>query len=186
MFIACLIYSACNDLSNASGLVVPRLTQSSYETVHDVIYETHLPTIIAQNVLTNFTTTSDGVATWRSTTDELLSVIQSLLSHICPAAVVLVESMENVAISLSTVLPNILILSDDATVDVMTLQYNNNDSLVNDIASTLINVGAMINLSAVTNVKCAHNRSQSGIVLILNSPVHDMDAILTMVSFIFN
>ena len=169
-------------MSNASGLVVSKLTQLIHEKIQDVIYNTHLPTIVAQNTLVNVTTSND-IVIWRSTATELLNVIQSLLAHVCPAVVVLVESTENVAISLSPVLPNKLVLSDNATVDVIIIQYNASDNLTDKIENAKISAGLVVNASSKINTSCAQKQSQMGSVFILNSPVYDANSILTMVSW---
>jgi len=109
----------------------------------------------------------------------LLNVIQSLIEYICPAIVVLVESTENVEISLSTVLPNKLILSNNVTVDIMIIQYSSNDNLVDNIESAIVSVNTTISAGA----RCVEPpQDQSGIIFILNSPVYDATTILTMVS----
>jgi len=151
----------------------------SYERVQDIIYATHLPTIVAQNTLKNVIG-FDGIVTWRNTAVELLNVIQSLLEHICPAMVVLVESTENVTISLSTVLPNELTLTGDVKVNVKIVQYSNHDNLTNKIKNIVTNASSMINPSSTINARCVQNQFQ--FVFILNSPVYDVHTILTMVS----
>ena len=175
------IYSVCDILSNANGLIVPKLTQLSYETVQDITYNTDFPTVMAQNTLIN-TTALDDLIIWRSTASELLSVIRSMVVGICPAVVVLVESTENVPFSLTSVLPNPLLLSNDATVDIMIVRYNSSDNFTSEIESAIINAGAMINASDMNNAACSSDQFQSGITLVLNSPVYDADAILTTVS----
>ena len=66
---------ACQILSNSSGLVVPKLTTKLvYERIQDIIYNTHLPTIVAQNNLINVSASNDLVI-WRNTASELLNVI---------------------------------------------------------------------------------------------------------------
>ena len=167
-------------MSNTSGLIVPKLTQLSYETVHDIIYNTHLPTVVAQNTLINISASNDLVI-WRSTASELLNVIRSTMVRICPAVVVLVESTENVPFSLSSVLPNSLVLSDYALVDIMIVQYNSSDNFTNKIESAINNAGAMIIASGMSNATCSLDQIQSGITLILNSPVYHADIILTKV-----
>lgn len=170
---------ACNILSNVSGLIVPKLTYSSYETVQDIIYDTHLPTIVGQNTLTNVNA-SDGIVTWRNPANELLNVIKSLLEHICPAIVILVESTENVTISLSTILPNKLMLSDNVTVNITIVQYSRNDNLLDKIKSAVINANVPINAS------CVEPPRDAEIIFILNSPVYDANTVLTMVSKSYN
>ena len=134
---------------------------------------------MAQNALIN-PTMSDGIVTWRSIANELLNVIQSLLAHVCPAVVVLVESTENIAISLSSVLPNKLVLSDNATVDVIIVQYNASDNLTDKIENAKISASLVINASSTINASCTQSQQQSGSVFILNSPV--FDALTIMVS----
>ena len=158
-------------MSNASGLVVPRLTVLSHEILQSVTDSTQFPTTVAQNTLTNITT-SHSTVTWRSTARELLDVIQSLLAHMCPSVVVLVESTEDVPISLASVLPAKLALSDDVTADVIIMQYSTIDSL---IENPIISASEVINAS---NASCALNQSQSGIMFIINSPVDDANTIL--------
>ena len=170
-----LYIKACETLSNVSGLVVPRQLQFSYETIQSVIHETDLLTIIVENKFSNIIS-SDTIVIWRSTANELLTVIQSLLVHLRSAVVVLVESTEDVEISLRSVLPSTLVLSDNVTVDVMIVQYSSNDNLTDKIES------AMNNASDVVNTSRGQNQSQMEIVFILNSPVCDMNTILTMVS----
>ena len=131
---------------------------------------------MAQSALIN-ATMADGIVTWRNIANELLNVIHSLLAHICPTVVVLVESTENVAISLSSVLPNKLVLSDNATVDVIIVQYSVSDNLTDKIEDAVANASLV---SSTINTSCAQNQQQSGGVLILNSPVHDANAALTV------
>lgn len=176
------IYLACDILLNASGLMVPQLTELSYDTVQNIIYDSQFPTTVAQNTLTNITT-SDEIHIWRSTTSELLSVIQSLLEHLCPAMLVLVENTDDVAVSLSSVLQDKLVLSYNVTVDVTIVQYNTIDNLTDKIQSALVNVSALSNADPLINgSSCALNQSQSGVIFILNSPDDDADAIFTTVS----
>ena len=137
---------------------------------------------MAQNNLINVSTSNDLVI-WRSTASELLNVIQSLLAHIYPAVVVLVESTENVAISLSSVLPNSLLLSDNTTVDVMIVQYNASDNLTDKIENAAIDAYLVVNASSKFNTSYTQKQSQTGSVFILNSPVYDANSILTMVSW---
>ena len=177
MFII-ILFLAYEALSNASGLVVPRLTQSIHENIEDIIYGTQIPTVVAQNTMINVTASND-IVIWRSIANELLSVIHSLLVHVCPAVVVLVESTENVAISL----PNKLVLSDNVTVDIIIVQYNAIDNLADKIENAKIRADLVINASSKINTSCAQNQSQMGSVFILNSPVHDANSILTMVGW---
>ena len=170
------LFIACEVLSNASGLVVPKLTQLSYESIPSVIYDTQFPTVVAQNTLTNVTI-SDDIITWRSTGNELLNVIQSLLIRLCPAVIVLVESMDNVTISLHSVLPEMLALSDDVTVNITIVQYSTTEDLTAEIEDIFL-----ANASSAINGHCALNESQSGILFILNSPENDASTILNMVS----
>lgn len=167
---------------NVSGLVVPQLTRLSYKTIQNIINYTHLPTIVAQNSLTNIATSDDDILIWRSTTSELVDIIQSLLEHLCPAIVVLVERTDDVAVSLSSVLPNKLTLSANTTVDVMIVQYNGNDNLPDKIETAIINASLMINTSSTITASCTQRHSQSGSVFILNSPAYDANTILTVVS----
>lgn len=174
----------CDILSNVSGLVVPKLTQLSYEMIQhiqNIIYNGHLPTTVGQNVLTNIAT-SDDIVIWRSTTSELLNVIHSFLVHICPAVVVLVESTEDVTISLSSALPDKLVLSDNVAADIMIVNYSANENLTERIESAVINASLVADASTKVNASCAQRWSQSGSVFILNSPVHDANTIFTKVS----
>lgn len=171
------LFIVCEILSNASGLVVPKLTQLSYESVPSVIYDTQFPTVVAQNTLTNIMI-PDDIIIWRSTSNELLNVIQSLLMRLCPAMVVLVESTENVTISLSSVLPDTLALSDDVTVDIILVQYSANEDLTTKIEDVIMDESFS---SSTVSARCALNESQSGILFILNSPVHDVTTALNMV-----
>ena len=175
------MFIACEILSNASGLVVPKLTQLSYESVPSVIYDTQFPTVVAQNTLTDVTI-PDDIITWRSTGNELLNVIQSLLMRLCPTVVVLVESTEDVTVSLSSVLPDMLILSDDATADIIIVQYSTNENVTAKIEDTIINESFLANASPTINAHCALNELQSGILFILNSPEYDASSILNVVS----
>ena len=109
---------------------------------------------MAQSALIN-PTTADGIVTWRSIANELLNVIHSLLVHVCPAVVVLVESTENVAISLTSVLPNKFVLSDNATVDVIIVQYSAGDNLTDKIEDAITNASITINASSTINTSCA-------------------------------
>ena len=153
-----------------------------YEKIQDIIYSTstHFPTVVAQNTLINATASND-IVIWRNTANELLNVIHGLLVHVCPAVVVLVESTENVAISLSSVLPNKLVLSDNATVDIIIVQYSASDNLTDKIKNAKISADVVINASSKINTSCAQKQSQMGSVFILNSPVYDANSILTMV-----
>ena len=153
-----------------------------HEKIQDIIYSTstHFPTAVAQNTLINATASND-IVIWRNTAKELFSVIHGLLVHICPAVVVLVESTENVAISLSSVLLNKLVLSDNATVDIIIVQYSASDNLTDKIKNAKISADLVINASSKINTSCAQNQSQMGSVFILNSPVYDANSILTMV-----
>lgn len=168
----------CDILANVSGLVVPKLTQLSYEVIENI---RHLPTTVGQNVLTNIATSDDTII-WRSTTSELLNVIHSFLVHVCPTVVVLVESTDNVTISLSSVLPNKLVLSDNAAADIIIVNYSAIENLTERIESAVINASLVADASANVNASCARRQSQSGTVFILNSPVHDVNTILTKVS----
>ena len=173
-------HTVCDILSNADELIIPKLTQLSYEAVQDIIYNTNFPTVVAQNTLINVTALPDDFVIWRSTASELLGVIQSMVVRTCPAVVVLVESTENVPFSLSSVLPNTLVLSDDVTVDIIIVPYNNytDHNLTSEIESAINSAGAMINAS---NAACSLDQFQSGVMLILNSPVYEAEAILTTV-----
>lgn len=164
-------------MSNADGLIIPKLTQQSYEAVQDITYNTDFPTVVVQNTLINVAALSDNLVIWRSIANELLDIIQSVLVHTCPAVVVLVESTENVPFSLSSVLPNPLVLSDDVMVDIMIVQYNTNESddYTSQIESAIDSAGATIN---ATNAACSLGQFQSGITIILNSPAYDTEAIL--------
>ena len=164
-------------MSNASGLVVPKLTQLSYESVPSVIYGTQFPTVVAQNTLTNITM-PDDIIIWRSTSNELLNVTQSLLMRLCPAMVVLVESTEDATISLSSVLPDTLALSDDVTVDITVVQYSANENLTAKIEDVIMDESFS---SSTVSARCALNESQSGILFILNSPVYDATTALNVV-----
>lgn len=174
------MFIVCEILSNASGLVVPKLTQLSYESVPSVIYAgTQFPTVVAQNTLTNVMI-PDDIIIWRSTSNELLNVIQSLLMRLCPAMVVLVESTEDVTISLSSVLPDTLALSDDVTVDITVVQYSANENLTAKIEDIIMDESFS---SSTVSARCALNESQSGILFILNSPVYDGTTALNVVSW---
>ena len=178
MLLHILNSTVCDILSNSSGAIIPKLTQLSHETIQNVIYDTHLPTIVAQSILTNITT-SDDIVTWRNTARELLDVIQSFLTHVCPSVVVLVESTEDVPISLASVLPDKLVLSDDVIVNILIVRYNITENFTDKIENAVINASLMV---STTNSSCAQNQFQSGSVFILNSPVYDVNTILTMVS----
>ena len=179
MVVAIYFYSVCDILSTADGLIIPKLTQLSYETV---TYDArNFLTVVAQSALVNVAP-SDAIMIWRNTASELLNVIRSLLARICPAVVILVESTEDIAVSLSSVLQNRLVLLDSATVDVMIVQYDSSDNVTNVVNDAMISAGAMINTSDINAATCSIGRSQSGITLILNSPTNDADTILNMVS----
>ena len=134
--------------------------------------------IVAQSALIN-PTMVDSIITWRNIANELLSVIHSLLVHVCPAVVVLVESTENVTISLTSVLPNKFFLSDNATVDVIIVQYSDGDDLIDKIEDAITNASIVINASSAINTSCAQNQLQSGSIFILNS-VYDANAALNV------
>ena len=153
-----------------------------HENIENIIYGTQIPTVVAQNTMINVTASND-IVIWRSTANELLSIIHSLLVYVCPAVVVLVESTENVAISLTSMLPNKLVLSDNVTVDVIIVQYNAIDNLTDKIENAKIRADLVINANSKINTSCAQNQSQIRSVFILNSPVHDANRILTMVGW---
>lgn len=177
-FVLKLVYDI---LSNTSGLVVPKLTQLSHEMVQNIFCDRLLPTTVGQSVLTNVAI-ADGIVIWRSTTSELLNVIRSFLVHVCPAVVVLVESTEDVTISLSSVLPDKLnALSDNVTANIMIVNYSANENLTERIESAVINASLLADASANVNATCGQRRPQSGSVFILNLPVHDANTILTKV-----
>ena len=177
-FVLKLVYDI---LSNTSGLVVPKLTQLSHEMVQNIFCDRHLPTTVGQSVLTNVAI-ADDIVIWRSTTSELLNVIWSFLVHVCPTVVVLVESTEDVTISLSSVLPDKLnALSDNVTANIMIVNYSANENLTERIESAVINASLLADASANVNATCGQRRPQSGSVFILNLPVHDANTILTKV-----
>ena len=177
-FVLKLVYDI---LSNTSGLVVPKLTQLSHEMVQNIFCDRHLPTTVGQSVLTNVAI-ADDIVIWRSTTSELLNVIWSFLVHVCPAVVVLVESTEDVTISLSSVLPDKLnALSDNVTANIMIVNYSAKENLTERIESAVINASLLADASANVSATCGQRRLQSGSVFILNLPVHDANTILTKV-----
>ena len=177
----CVLKLVYDILSNASGLVVPKLTQLSHEMVQNTFYDRYLPTTVGQSVLTNVAI-ADDIVIWRSTTSELLNVIRSFLMHVCPVVVVLVESIEDVTISLSSVLPDKLnALSDNVTANIMIVNYSANENLTERIESAVINASLLADESANLSATCGQRRPQSGSVFILNLPVHDANTILTKV-----
>ena len=177
----CVLKLVYDILSNTSGLVVPKLTQLSHEMVQNIFCDRHLPTTVGQSVLTNVAI-ADDIVIWRSTTSELLNVIWSFLVHVCPAVVVLVESTEDVTISLSSVLPDKLnALSDNVTANIMIVNYSANENLTERIESAVINASLLADASANVSATCGQTRPQSGSVFILNLPVHDANTILTKV-----
>ena len=71
-------------------------------------------------------------------------------------------------------------LSDNATVDVMIVQYNASNNLTDEIENAAVNAYLVVNASSTINASCAQNQQQSGGVFILNSPVYDANAALTI------
>ena len=134
---------------------------------------------MAQNTLINVDALPDDLVIWRSTASELLGVIQSVLVRTCPALVMLVESTEGIPFSLSSVLPIALVLADNVMVDIMIVQYNSTDDFTSEIESAINDAGAMINES---NAACLLGQFQTGITLILNSPVNDVETIFNTIA----
>ena len=118
-----------------------------------------LPTIAAQSVIVNFTTTiTDNIATRRNTIDEILFILQSFFELASLTAVVLIESEGNTTIPLGPVLP--VILSGD--VNFTAIKYNS------DGESVLGNL-------------CNASRNES-VFFIMNVPTTYADTVFKMAS----
>jgi len=105
----------------------------------------YLPTIVAQSIIANFTTTiGDGVAIWRNTIDEILHVLHSFFELVSPTAVVLIESEGNITVPLGPVLS--AILSGDVNFTVV--EYDGDESLSSVLGNLCCNT-SLRNCSAV-------------------------------------
>ena len=120
-----------------------------------------ISTIVAQSIIGNFTTIKNDMIIWRSTTDEILLVLQSFFELVSPTAVVLIESEGNITMPLGPLLP--VILSDDANITVV--KCDGDDGSLS---------------SVLENLSSTSLRNHS-FVFIMNIPTYYEDNVITKV-----